>query len=168
MPAKDSPKTEQQGYQPPESGRPSDMDRVLTTLDRVFARFGDRLQTETPRRFTGNAEIAVGVFNDIVAGLKLEAAPVAVTLAARIVSATEVELTWTDVAGNADGYRVERCQGYRCHNLEEIDRLPSTARFFRDANVAPNTSYRYQLIAFNVRGEAGSNIVDITPASPQG
>jgi hypothetical protein len=159
----------------------SDTDRVLTTLDRVFTKFGDRLQTETPKPFTGNAEIAVGVFNDIVAGLKLESRPHAVDLKAKVLSTTQVELTWTDVAGNADGYRVERG---RLHHekdagkpgpdgteyggpvLEEIARLPSTARLFRDSGLSPQTGYRYQVVAFNARGEAPSNVVDITPGYP--
>jgi hypothetical protein len=164
------------------SGTPaSDTDRVLTTLDKVFTRFGDRLQNDTPKPFTGNAEIAVGVFSDIVAGVKLESRPHAVDLKAKALSTTQVELTWTDNAGNADGYRVERGQGhhdkgtgesgsdsseYGGPDLEEIARLPSTARFFRDSGLSPQTRYSYQVVAFNARGEAPSNVVDITPAYP--
>lgn len=170
MPARQTSRTEP-------SGTPSsDTDRVLTTLDRVFTRFGDRLQNDAPKPFTGNAEIAVGVFNDIVAGVKLESRPHAVDLKAKALSPTQVELTWTDNAGNADGYRIERGQGhyqsgsdssgYGDPDLAEIARLPATARFFRDSGLSPQTRYSYQVVAFNARGEAPSTVVDITPADP--
>jgi hypothetical protein len=175
MPARQIPRTEPTGTQP------SDTDRVLTTLDKVFTKFGDGLRNDTPKPFTGSAEIAVGVFSDIVAGVKLESRPHAVDLEAKAPSATQVELTWTDDAGNADGYRVERGQGrhdkgtsqsgsdgseYGGPDLEEIARLPSTARFFRDSGLSPQTRSSYRVVAFNARGEAPSNVVDITPAYP--
>jgi hypothetical protein len=144
------------------------MDRVLDTLDKVFARFGDRLQTETERPFTGNAQIAVGVFNDIVAGLKFESRPQSITISARRASLTEVDLTWTDLAGNADGYRIERCQGYGCQDLDEIARLPPTARAFQDTNLTEHTPYRYRVVAFNARGEAPSNVEDVATGTPRG
>jgi Fibronectin type III domain len=168
MPPKDNPRSEHHGHHPPESTPPSEMDRVLDTLDKVFARFGDRLQTETERPFTGNAQIAVGVFNDIVAGLKFESRPQSITILARRTSLTEVDLTWTDLASNADGYRVERCQGYGCQDLEEIARLPPTARAFQDTNLTEHTPYRYRVVAFNARGEAPSNVVDVTTGTPRG
>lgn len=166
---KDNPSSEHQAHHPPEPTPSSEMDRVLETIDRVFARFGDRLHpTETERPFTGNAQIAVGVFNDIVAGLKFESRPQAISISAHRGSLTEIDLTWTDLAGNADGYRVERCQGYGCQHLEEIARLPSTARSFQDTNLTEHTSYRYRVVAFNARGEAPSNVVDVATSTPRG
>jgi hypothetical protein len=160
MPAKDSVKTGEQAYRPPDG---SDLRGVIDTLDRVFSTFREQLRTEVPKPFTGNAKIAVDTFNDIVAGLKFESGrPRAVTIQARKASATEVDLTWTDVPNNADGYRIERCQGYGCQDLDEIAQLASTARSFRDANLSDSTTYRYQVVAFNARGETASNIVDIT------
>jgi hypothetical protein len=80
-------------------------------------------------------------------------------------SPTDIELIWTDLAGNADGYRVERCEGYTCHDLVEIARLASTERSFKDFNLSTNISYRYRVVAFNFRGETPSNIVEITPTN---
>jgi hypothetical protein len=168
MPLKDNPRSEQQVYHPPNPAPSSEMEKVLETLDRVFSRFNDRLPPAEPDKpFTGNAQIAVGVFNDIVAGLKFESRPQPITIAARRGSVTEIDLTWTDIAGNADGYRVERCQGSGCQDLEEIARVPPTARSFPDTNLTEHTPYRYRVVAFNARGEAPSNVVDVTTGTPR-
>lgn len=159
MPAKDNVKTEEQGYRPPDG---PDQKGVLNTLNRVFSTFREQLSTEVPKPFTGNAKIAVDTFNDIVAGLKLESGrPRAITIRAAKASATEIDLTWTDDFNNADGYRVERCQGYGCQDFDEIEQLVSSARGFHDANLSPAT-YRYKVVAFNARGETVSNTVDVT------
>ncbi len=159
MPGKDSPRNEEHAYRPPEDTQASDMRKLLGTLDRVFATFREQLQAEVPKPLTGNAKIAADTFNDIVAGLRFESRPRAIKLLAQSVSPTEIELTWTDAPNNADGYRVARCQGYNCQDLLEIARLSSTARSFRDANLSERTPYRYQVVAFNARGETPSNIV---------
>uniref|UniRef100_I2Q588 Fibronectin type III domain-containing protein n=1 Tax=Desulfovibrio sp. U5L TaxID=596152 RepID=I2Q588_9BACT len=163
MASKESLKTEEQAYMSPGNENVSDMRRLLTTLDNVFSTFREQLQSVESRPFTGNAEIAVGVFNDIVAGLKFKSFPQAITIVARELSPTEVELTWTDVANNADAYRVERCQGHNCQDLDEIARLPPTARSFLDTDLVTNNPYRYRVVVLNARGKAPSRIVDITP-----
>jgi hypothetical protein len=166
MQDKDSTNTEEQGLRRPEHMYGSDMRGLLSTLDRVFSTFREQLQTEEPKPFTGNAKIAVDTFNDIAAGLKFQSLrPRAITVEVTNVLPTEIELTWTDVPNNADGYRVERCQGCGCSDLDEIARLPSTARVFRDTNLSERTSYRYRIVAFNDRGATPSNIVDVTSLS---
>jgi hypothetical protein len=167
MPSKDNPKNEEQMYQPPDGNRSTDMHKVLTALDEVFSAFRSQLRDEVPKPFTGDAKIAVDVFNDIVAGLRLEARPRAIKIEVRQFSPTEIDLTWTDTIGNADGYRVERCEGYNCQDWEEIARLTSIERIFKDFNFVTNTLYHYRVMAFNFRGEISSNIVDITPTTRQ-
>lgn len=162
MPGKDNPRVEEQAtHRPPAD----DTRRLLNTLDQVFSTFRGQLHTETPRPFTVNAQIAVDTFNDIVAGLRFESRPRAITIAARSLSATEIELTWTDVPNNADGYRIERCDGYNCSDFDDVARLTPLARSFCDTNLSEHTLYRYRVIAFNVRGEAVSNVVEVTPAT---
>ncbi len=167
MPSKDNPKTEEQIYQPPEAARSSDMHKVMIALEEVFSTFRSQLRDEAPKPFTGDAKIAVDVFNDIVAGLRLETRPQAIKIEAKQVSPTEIELTWADTTGNADGYRVERCEGYNCQDLDEIAQLTSRARSFTDLNFVIGTPYRYRVVTFNFRGENSSNIVDITPTNRQ-
>jgi Fibronectin type III domain len=165
---KDNPKTKKQTNEALEVARGSDKDSVLATLEQVFSTFREQLQTEVPKPFTGNAKNAVDKFNDIVAGLRFEShRPRAIKIAAKSLSPTGIELTWEDVAGNADGYRVERCQGCNCQDLDEIARLASTNRSFKDFNLSPTTPYRYRVVAFNFRGETSSKIVDITPTTRQ-
>jgi hypothetical protein len=162
--AKDPRKTEEQAAETPEVA--SDMHRVLTTLDQVFSTFRTQLQGEAPKSFQGAAKVAVDKFNDIIAGLKFKSLPSALTIAATNLSsptAISIELKWTDNTSDADGYKVKRCEGQGCLDLVEITRLPSSARSFKDdTNLSSNTTYRYQLVTFNARGETPSTIAEAT------
>jgi Fibronectin type III domain len=163
MPSKDNPKTEEQKNDTPESARGSDMHRVLNTLDQVFSTFRTQLKDEAPKAFDGAAKVAVDTFNDIVAGLKFKTVPSAVlNLTASPLSLTEIGLAWTDNTLNTDGYTVERCQGQYCSDLVEIRQLSPSARSFTDSGLSGNTTYRYQIVAFNSRGETPSQIVSAT------
>lgn len=162
MPAKDTSKTEEAA----EAARGSDMHRVLTTLDQVFSTFRTQLQDEAPKSFDGAAKVAVDVFNDLVAGLKFKSLPSALEVAATPLSLTTIELTWTADTINADGYKVQRCEGEYCQDFTEIKQLSASARSFTDGNLSSQIAYRYQLVTFNFRGETPSNIVTVTTANP--
>ena len=114
MPTSNDPKDAQQAPQAPEAASGPDMGSVLATLNQVFSTFRAQLQDEAPEPFDGAAKVAVDTFNDIVAGLKFRSLPAAPEIAAKPISSTEIELTWTDDTLNADGYRVRRCQGQDC------------------------------------------------------
>ncbi len=168
MPTKDDPKTEEQASQPPPAtGQASDMRSLLNTLDRVFSTFREQLQGEAPNPFNDNAKLAVATFNDIVARLRFETRPGAIKeLTGNPLSSTQIQLTWKDDAGNADGYRVERCQGGGCNPLAEVGRTGSTEQSFTDSNLSPSTTYRYRVVAFNLRGEAPStNVLEVKTLS---
>jgi hypothetical protein len=162
MPARDNPRTEEQTYEGPESARGSDMQRLLTTLDQVFSTFKTQLRDEAPKPFNPAAQVAVDTFNDIVAGLKFRSLPTALKIAARPILPTKIELTWTDDTLNVDGYRVKRCEGQYCEDLVEVIKLSANVRCFQDVSLSPNTTYRYQLVSFNSRGETPSNTVNVT------
>jgi hypothetical protein len=161
---KDPQRTEEQAAETPEVA--SDMHRVLTTLDQVFSTFRTQLQDEAPKQFEGAAKVAVDTFNDIIAGLKFKSLPSALKIAAKNLSsptAISIELTWTDNTFDADGYKVTRCEGQGCQDLVEIAQLSSGARSFLDTkNLSSNTTYRYQLVTFNARGETPSDIAQAT------
>ena len=161
MPARDNPDAQAQTYRPSEDPHAADAQRLLNTLDRVFSTFREQLRTEEPRPFTGNAKIAADTFNDIVAGLAFQSRrPGQFSLEAKRVSATEIDLTWTDA--RADSYRVERCEGQGCEDMDEIaSRLPSTQRSFHDTNLPEKTFLRYRVVAVDARGETASAIVGI-------
>jgi hypothetical protein len=162
MPTRNDPKAAAQATEAPEAARGPDIGRVLEALDQVFSTFRAQLQDEAPKPFEGAAKVAVDTFNDIVAGLKFKSLPIALKIAASPISTTEIELTWTDDTLNADGYRVRRCQGQYCTDFFEVTTLAPTVRSFRDTNLSASTAYRYQLVAFNLRGETPSNIVTVT------
>ena len=162
MPTRDDAKAAEQPAEAPEAAGGPGIGRILTTLDQVFSTFRAQLQEEAPKAFDGAAKVAVDTFNDIGAGLKFKSLPAALTIAAKPISATEIELTWTDDTLNVDGYRVRRCQGQYCTDLVEVRQLSPTARSFRDVNLSASTTYRYQLVAFNFRGETPSNLVAAT------
>src|SRR6185437_13689060 len=46
-------------------------------------------------------------------------------LAASAISATRIDLTWTDNSSNEDGFKIERCQGSACSNFSEIAQVGS-------------------------------------------
>lgn len=168
MIGKSNPRAEEQANRSPGHAEESDTRRLLSTLDGVFSTFRAQLRTDAPKPFAGNAKIAVDTFNDIATGLKFKSRPRAFTVASpQELSPTEVVLTWTDIAGNADGYRVERCEGHRCHDFDEIAQLASSERSFTDSNLFTGTPYRYRVIAFNFGGDMSSNIVDITLTTPR-
>jgi hypothetical protein len=162
MPTRNDPKAAEQATEAPEATSRHDIGRVLTTLDQVFSTFRTQLQDEAPKPFDGAAKIAVDAFNDIVAGLKFKSLPTALKIEASPISATEIELKWTDDTLNVDGYKVRRCQGKDCTDFVEVRQLTPNLRLFRDFNLSPGTTYRYRLVAFNFRGETPSNIVAAT------
>jgi hypothetical protein len=145
----------------------ADLRAVLATLDQVFSRFRDQLDVAAPPPFDRAAKNAVDVFNDVVAGLQLTSRPRALKLGGRTISATEIELAWADASTNADGYRVYRSHGHHYEELVEVTREPLSRdrRSFRDCGLFGNTTYRYQVVAFNVRGETPSNVLTITTTS---
>ena len=76
------------------------------------------------------------------------------------VSATQVNLSWTDNSGNEDGFRIERCTGSGCTNFAEIAQLGANVTVFANTGLAKNTWYRYRVRAFNGSGNSAySNIV---------
>jgi Fibronectin type III domain len=164
--AKDSRKTEEQTAEAPKVT--SDNHRILTTLDQVFSTFRSQLQDEAPKSFDRAAIVAVETFNDIIAGLKFKSLPRALQIAATAISSTEIELTWKDDTFEADGYKVKRCEGQYCEDLIGVGReLLPNERSFKDFNLSSSTTYRYQVVTFNGRGETPSQIVDVTTlASP--
>jgi hypothetical protein len=162
MPTKNDPKAAAQATEAPEAAREHDLGRVLAALDQVFSTFRTQLQEETPKAFDGAAKIAVDTFNDIVAGLKFKSLPIALKIDGSPISTTEIKLTWTDDTLNVDGYRVRRCQGQYCTDFVDVRQLTPDVRSFQDFNLSAGTTYRYQLVAFNFRGETPSNIVTVT------
>jgi hypothetical protein len=67
-------------------------------------------------------------------------------------AANQIQLGWTDVSNNEDGFAIERCTGNGCTNFVEINRVGRNTTTYVDGTVASNTQYRYRLRAFNTVG----------------
>lgn len=75
-------------------------------------------------------------------------APIGVT--ATPVSATGINLAWTDSATNETGFRVERCSGAACTTFAAVDtNLAANSVAFSDTGLTASTSYSYRVRAFN-------------------
>jgi predicted phage tail protein len=100
------------------------------------------------------------------------AAPTA--LSANAVSASQINLAWTDNANNEDGFKIERCQGAGCTNFAEIAQVGASVTTFNNTGLSASTSYSYRVRAFNSAGNSDySNTASATtqaasspPAAP--
>lgn len=162
MSTSNDPEAAEQAAEAPEAASEPDIVRVLALLEEIFSTFRAQLQDQVPKPPDDAAKVRVDTFDDIVARLNLRPLPPTVAITAEPISSTEIKLTWTDDTLNADGYRVRRCQGQDCADFVEVRQLEPAARSFRDTNLSASTSYRYQLVAFNLRGERPSDPVTVS------
>lgn len=82
------------------------------------------------------------------------------SLSADASSAAIVSLSWTDASNNEEGFRVERCvvKGRRCLAAVVVGTTGPNVEKFDDPSVSRNTTYQYQVVAFNAAGETLSDI----------
>jgi hypothetical protein len=106
---------------------------------------------------TVNSNQTVGaVFNAQVVTTPAPAAPS--TLSATAVSRTQINLAWTDNAGNETGFRVERSTNNKSFSL--IATLTANSTSFSNTGLKSNTTYYYRVSAYNSGGtSAYSNTV---------
>ena len=72
-------------------------------------------------------------------------------LTATTVSASQINLTWGDVA-NESGYYVERCAGDACTNFARIATLTANVTAYQNAGLAAATRYSYRVQAYSSSG----------------
>ena len=95
------------------------------------------------------------------AGATGPAAPTGLTAAA--VSASQINLAWTDNASNETGYTVERCTGASCSTFAQVASLPANTTSYQNTGLAASTTYRYRVRAFNGTLVSGySNVASAT------
>jgi hypothetical protein len=100
------------------------------------------------------------------------AAPTA--LSANAVSASQINLAWTDNANNEDGFKIERCQGAGCTSFAQIATVGANVTSFNNTGLTASTSYSYRVRANNSAGDSDySNTASATtqaasspPAAP--
>lgn len=80
-------------------------------------------------------------------------------LIATAISASQINLAWTDNSNNEQGFKIERCQGNACTNFVQIAQIGPNVTSYSNTGLARNTRYRYRVRAFNGGGNSGySNI----------
>jgi serine protease AprX len=94
-------------------------------------------------------------------------------LSASAVSASTIDLRWTDSSDNEDGFQIERCQLSGCTNFAPVGQVGPNVTTFSDSTLAAGTTYNYHVRAFNRGGASGfSNSAEATtgiaqtPAAP--
>lgn len=83
-------------------------------------------------------------------------------LAVTIISASQIDLSWTDNADNENGFKIERKA--EAGIFAEIATVPANTTAYSDLSIAKNTAYTYRLRAFNSVGASNnfSNEVSVT------
>jgi hypothetical protein len=80
-------------------------------------------------------------------------------LTATPVSASQINLSWTDNSGNEAGFLIERCTGNNCTNFAQIASVGAGATSYPNTGLSSGTFYRYRVRAFNGSGNSAySNI----------
>jgi len=112
-------------------------------------------------------------WSNIASATTADGAPLAASsLTATAISSTRIDLAWTNHATNATGIRIERALGQGPFS-QLMTVTPGTAAY-SDTAVAPETTYRYRIIAYKSAFDAQpSNIATATtlpnpPTAPTG
>jgi titin len=107
-----------------------------------------------------------------VAALTLPNVPTApIGLSATVISQSEIDLAWSDTAGDESGFKVRRAVVTKgiIGPYVVVAVTSSTGTTFADQGLSSNTTYAYQVTAVNAGGESAlSNMVQATtlPAPP--
>ena len=75
-------------------------------------------------------------------------------LSATAVSATQIDLGWTDNSTDEDGFKIERCTGSGCSNFAQIAAVRTNVTSLNDTGLAGNTTYTYRVLAYNSIGNS--------------
>ncbi|MBN1642087.1 MAG: protease inhibitor I42 family protein [Anaerolineae bacterium] len=93
------------------------------------------------------------------------AAPI--NLAAAAVSESQINLAWTDNAGDETGFKIERCTGAGCNDFSQIATVGANVTSYSNTGLAAATSYSYRVRATNGAGDSDySNTASATTDAP--
>jgi hypothetical protein len=75
-------------------------------------------------------------------------------LTASTVSASQINLSWTDASANEDSFKVDRCAGATCTNFAQIETVGANVTTYRNTGLAGATTYYYRVRATNAAGDS--------------
>src|SRR5690606_28326923 len=73
---------------------------------------------------------------------------------ATTVSATQVDLSWSENANNELYYEIARCTGVDCTDFTRIDSLPPNTANYQDQTLEAEQTYRWRIRAWNIAGRS--------------
>ena len=71
---------------------------------------------------------------------------------ARVISSSEIQINWVDIATVESGFSVERSEAGSDIGFRRIASLPFNSGNFSDTGLSPNKNYWYRVNAFNANG----------------
>jgi hypothetical protein len=87
-------------------------------------------------------------------------------LTANAISSGEIQLSWTDHAGDETGFKIERKTGSGA--FTEIDLVGPNITSYSSSGLTPSTLYTYRVLAFNTTGNSAySNEATAATLSPE-
>ena len=106
-----------------------------------------------------NALLESGYSNEVM--IKTGVPPTKPTgLTAQAVSASQIDLTWTDTSDNETGFKIEEDSG---GGFSQIDTVGANITHYHRTGRASNTNYLYRIRAYNVSGNSSySNTANAT------
>ena len=89
-------------------------------------------------------------------------------LVATPISASRIDLSWSDNSSNEDGFEIERCEGAGCTAFIPIAQVGAGVSGFSSTELSGGTTYTYRVRAFNAGGASDySNTSEATtPEAP--
>lgn len=81
-------------------------------------------------------------------------------LGATAVSQSQINLVWTDNAGNEDGFKIERRNDSASGTFAQIDTVTVDEESYNDIGLDANTTYSYRVRAYNTGGDSGYSNID--------
>ena len=117
-----------------------------------------------PAGMAVDADTAWSVIGYVVASLVSGVPTTPSGLTATPVSATQINLAWTDNSNNETGFKIERQTGGG--SFSQIAATGTNVKDYNDASVSPSTTYTYRVRAYNGSGDSTySNSVTVTTGS---
>ena len=83
------------------------------------------------------------------------------------VSPVQIDLRWRHPDQMAENFQISRCEGADCNNFTVLTSVAGTSRNYSDRNLAPDTTYRYQVQAIaHTSTSTPSRATSATPPLP--
>ncbi|MDQ3061910.1 MAG: fibronectin type III domain-containing protein, partial [Acidobacteriota bacterium] len=157
--------TNEDGFKIERSTDGTNFTEIATTAANVTTYSAGSLQAATQYYFRVRAYNTGGnsAYTNTANAMTLPAPPTVPNaptgFSAATISASQINLSWTDNASNEDGFKIERCSGAACSNFAQVATVGANTTTFSSTGLAKNTTFCYRVRAYNTGGNSAySNI----------